>query len=142
MGSCRWSTESVARDRLLLEYLGVTSLPRVRIILLLGSCIRRKDGNPMAFAGLWDIWQPPDWSAAVHSCNIITTAANREMKAVHDRMPVILGPGQWREWLGAGTPGALKLLQPPSNGSLELYPVSTKVNNPRYQGHECIKRAE
>ena len=100
--------------------------------------IQRADGNPMAFAGLWDIWKSDASAAPVVSCTIITTDANSEMKFVHDRMPVILEPEQWKEWLNANKPEAGKLLLPSKDGALTLYPVSTKVNNPKNSQHDCI----
>jgi putative SOS response-associated peptidase YedK len=102
--------------------------------------IRRKDGNTMAFAGLWDSWQPQDKaSAPLISCAIITTASNGEMKSVHDRMPVILEPEHWKQWLEPSSPDTEKLLVPAKNGTLDIYPVSTKVNNPQYIQHDCIE---
>jgi len=105
--------------------------------------IRRKDERPMAFAGLWDRWVPQEQGApAVQSCTIVTTDANSEMQAVHDRMPVILEPEEWGAWLQAGRQGSMELLRPAGDESLELYPVSKRVSNPRHGGHECIERVE
>ncbi|WP_076791450.1 SOS response-associated peptidase [Chlorobium sp. KB01] len=101
--------------------------------------IHRVDGRPMAFAGLWESWQPVDAAEApVRSCTIITTRANHQMAPVHDRMPVILEPENWRQWLQAGKPGAEKLLEPSGEGTLDIYPVSTRVNNPQYIRRDCI----
>ncbi|MGC8775631.1 MAG: SOS response-associated peptidase family protein [Chlorobaculum sp.] len=58
--------------------------------------IHRKDSRPVGLASLWDEWLP------LLFCTIITTGANREMRPVHDRMPVILerrGVG----WLAGST---------------------------------------
>ena len=104
--------------------------------------IHRADGKPMAFAGLWDIWKADAAAAPVVSCTIITTDANREMKFVHDRMPVILEPEHWKEWLDAASPEAGKLLLPAKDGALDIYPVSKNVNNPQYSRHDCIERYE
>ncbi|NTU44495.1 MAG: SOS response-associated peptidase [Chlorobiaceae bacterium] len=102
--------------------------------------IHRKDGKPMAFAGLWESWQPVDAAAPpVRSCTIITTRANHQMAPVHDRMPVILEPENWRKWLQAGKPGAEILLEPSAEGTLDIYPVSTRVNNPQYIRRDCIE---
>ena len=59
--------------------------------------IARQDGQPMAFAGLWEGFKRPD----VHdtrSFTIITTDANRIVAELHDRMPVILEPQDWPRW--------------------------------------------
>ncbi|NTV98752.1 MAG: SOS response-associated peptidase [Chlorobiaceae bacterium] len=105
--------------------------------------IHRADNSPMAFAGLWETWQPPEAaSEPVISCTIVTTKANREMRAIHDRMPVILEQENWKTWLHAANPRNRTLLVPPDDGILELYPVSSKVNNPRYIRKDCIERED
>ncbi len=105
--------------------------------------IHRADGLPMAFAGLWDTWEPTGREKpAVTSCTIITTAANREMRPIHERMPVILEPETWRLWLEPETGFAEKLLKPAAEGILELYPVSTRMNNPQYIRKDCIEKLD
>src|SRR5437660_14256 len=55
--------------------------------------IRRRDGEPLAFAGLWEIWHDRslgDDAPRVRTCTIITTEPNDLMRPIHDRMPVIL----------------------------------------------------
>src|SRR5690606_25370196 len=63
--------------------------------------IHRPDGEPYAFAGLWETWRGPDGTGdeVLRSCTIITTAPNSEMAKIHDRMPVILPPEAWDTWL-------------------------------------------
>ncbi|MBN1278834.1 MAG: SOS response-associated peptidase [Chlorobium sp.] len=101
--------------------------------------IHRADGQPMAFAGLWDIWQPPDpEKKAVTSCTIITTEANADMLPVHERMPVIVEPKNWGLWLQADKGVALDLLKPAEKGVLDIYPVSARINNPQYIRKDCI----
>src|SRR5262245_38778046 len=53
--------------------------------------IHPRDGAPMAFAGLWEVWRPPQGDS-VASCTIITTEPNGLMADLHDRMPAILAP--------------------------------------------------
>ena len=57
-------------------------------------------------------------------------------------MPVILEPEHWQPWLEAGTPDATKLLVPSGDDKLDIYPVSTKVNNPQYIRSDCIEQVE
>ena len=60
--------------------------------------IRNRDGSiPIALAGIWNRWNGPE--GAVESCSIITTAPNGLMSPIHDRMPVILDPGDFGLWL-------------------------------------------
>jgi putative SOS response-associated peptidase YedK len=60
--------------------------------------IHMTDEQPFCFAGLWETWQPPE-AEAVHSCTIITTAANPLSAEVHHRMPVILPQADYAAWL-------------------------------------------
>jgi putative SOS response-associated peptidase YedK len=103
---------------------------------------RLPDGDPFAFAGLWTTATPKDAQEPVTSCSIITTAANREVRVVHDRMPVILdGPDAEAAWLSADVDldGALELVRPFPDGRLEVYPVSPAVNNARNEGLELTE---
>ena len=55
-------------------------------------------GGPMAFAGLWETWMGPN-GEEMETAAIVTTRANGEMGAVHDRAPVIVPPDQFDFWL-------------------------------------------
>jgi putative SOS response-associated peptidase YedK len=98
--------------------------------------------EPFAFAGLWTTATRKDAEEPVTSCTIITTSANREVRVVHDRMPVILdGPGAEAAWLSADVDldRALELVRPFPDGRLEVYPVSPRVNNARNEGVELTE---
>ena len=60
--------------------------------------IRLKTELPFAFAGLWEIWNSPDGSE-IRSCTIITTQPNSLLEPIHNRMPVILPPDAYNQWL-------------------------------------------
>jgi putative SOS response-associated peptidase YedK len=67
--------------------------------------IKMKDGQPFAFAGLWERWE--GGGEPVETCTILTTEANEVVRPVHDRMPVIRvafvgqqGPPRWPGRLG------------------------------------------
>jgi putative SOS response-associated peptidase YedK len=97
---------------------------------------RLPGGELFAFAGLWTTATPKDAEEPVTSCSILTTAANRDVRFVHDRMPVILdGPEAEAAWLDPGVDldGALELVRPLPDGRLEVYAVSPRVNNARNQ---------
>jgi len=110
--------------------------------------IRRRDSEPLAVAGLWSVWRDPtrdDDAPWLHSCTLITTAANATMSPVHDRMPVLLPPEEWHRWLDPELhdPAALTpLLRAAPDDLLELVPVSTDVNSVRNKGPELIERIE
>lgn len=101
--------------------------------------IRRRDGQPMSFAGLWEVWTDKATGEVVTSCTIITCGPNEVMAELHDRMPVILDPADIEAWLGVGGDA---FLRPCPAAWLEAYPVSTKVNSVRNDGADLIEPAD
>lgn len=103
--------------------------------------IRRKDGQPFGFAGLWGRWEDPD-ADLVESCTILTTAADELISQLHDRMPVILQPEHYDLWLD---PEVQKveviqpLLSPTPTGDMTIFPVSPMVNRPATDNPGCIE---
>jgi putative SOS response-associated peptidase YedK len=98
--------------------------------------IHRPDGEPYAFAGLWETWKGPDGTGdeVLRSCTIITTTPNAEMAKIHDRMPVILPPEAWDTWLDRDNEDLEllgRLLVPAPPQLIVLRPISTAVNNVR-----------
>ncbi len=99
--------------------------------------LRLKDGQPFAFAGLWEHWHKDD--QAIDSCTILTTEANDLVRPVHDRMPVILDRGRFDRWLDAAANGDWQaLLQPFPSEAMTAYPVNSRVNNVRHDDPTCI----
>jgi putative SOS response-associated peptidase YedK len=105
--------------------------------------IRRRDGQPMAFAGLWEVWRDPVQPDAtpLQTCAIVTIGANELMAPIHDRIPVVLGSDDWRAWLdpSSGSRAALRLLRSPPSEWFEVYSVSPLVNNVRNEGPELLE---
>ena len=102
--------------------------------------IKLETGLPFALAGLWDEWHSPDGSQ-IKSCTIITTEPNELMSKLHNRMPVILPPSAYEEWLDPAPqkPEALQhLLVPYPATGMRAYPVSTLVNSPGNDRPECV----
>lgn len=93
--------------------------------------IRRPDGRPFAFAGLWDRWRPAAGDPLL-SCTIITTTPNDALRSVHDRMPVILSRRAQETWLDADAAAEelRALLVPCRSDELEVFAVSPLVNSP------------
>lgn len=99
-----------------------------------------QDGQPFCFAGLWEQWESPEKEKVV-SCTILTTVANEVLKPIHDRMPVVLDKKYYDLWLDPQVqkPESLKeLLHPYPASAMTAYPVSTLVNNPKYNNADCI----
>lgn len=61
--------------------------------------IRAPERPVLAVAAVWDSWRAPG-GAEIRSLATVTAAPNREVEAVHDRMPAILAPADWDVWLG------------------------------------------
>jgi putative SOS response-associated peptidase YedK len=94
--------------------------------------IRRRDRETMVMAGVWQDWGPDE--ARITTCAIVTTAANSDIAALHDRMPLILDPADWPLWLGEAGHGAAALMRPAPEATLEAWRVDRAVNSNRAQG--------
>jgi putative SOS response-associated peptidase YedK len=57
-----------------------------------------KAGAPFGFAGLHETWASPD-QQELHTCTIVTTAANKVIEPIHDRMPVIVPKDFETKWI-------------------------------------------
>lgn len=104
--------------------------------------IRMHDDRPFAFAGLWESWQGAD-EGPVQSCTLLTTEPNELVKPIHNRMPVILAPDDYGQWLDPTVqkPQPLvPLLRPFPVDQMIAYPVSTHVNSPARDDPRCIER--
>jgi putative SOS response-associated peptidase YedK len=98
------------------------------------------DGQPFAFAGLWDLWKSPDGSE-VRSCTIVTTEPNELMASIHNRMPAIMRPGAYEDWLNPQLRDEQVLthwLSPYPAELMMARPVSKLVNNPRNETAEIL----
>jgi putative SOS response-associated peptidase YedK len=102
--------------------------------------IRLQNGEPFAFAGLWDRWQPSKGDP-LETCTILTTTPNEVVQRIHDRMPVILPASAYGLWLDPAVRDAeplQELLTPYPAAEMIAYPVSTRVNSPTNDTSECI----
>jgi putative SOS response-associated peptidase YedK len=89
--------------------------------------IRRKDKQPLFFAGLWESWE--QGGEIIDSCTIITTDANEMMKPLHDRMPVIIPYDQANRWLDPDIQLGKQvrdLLKPAPEGELEAEAIDSE----------------
>lgn len=104
--------------------------------------VRRRDGRPMALAGLWSVWGRGE--EPLLSCAILTTRPNEVVAPLHDRMPVILEPEAFARWLDPALhdPAELEVLLTPFGEGLEAYPVSRSVGNPAVDRPDLIERLD
>jgi putative SOS response-associated peptidase YedK len=111
--------------------------------------IHRADGGPLAFAGLYELWRDravPDGDpdAWLWSATIITTSAPDELGQIHDRMPMVIAPESWADWLDPASSDVADLqalLAPAAARGLASYPVSTAVNAVRNNGPDLLEPA-
>jgi putative SOS response-associated peptidase YedK len=91
--------------------------------------IARQDGQPMAFAGLWEGFRWPD-GTVLRTFTRITTEANAMMAELHGRMPDILESEDWPTWLGEVEGEPATLSKPAGDDVLKVWPVCEQVNSP------------
>ena len=101
--------------------------------------ISLKSGDPMAMAGIWESWKAPDGNVLRTVC-IVTTAANDVMAPIHERMPVIVSPDHWLDWLTAPVEKINSLIIHCTDGELQAWPVSRRVGKTVEEGAGLIER--
>jgi len=91
-----------------------------------------------AFAGLWEHWEHQQ--ETVYSCTIITTEANDKIATIHDRMPVIITPDFYACWLNKQNTAVeiTDFLAADAYSTMQLTPISTRVNNPMHNDEVCL----
>lgn len=81
----------------------------------------------------------------INTCSILTTTPNAVTSAIHDRMPVILGPDSYDQWLDPGMQNVSvisDLLKPFDARLMRCYPVSNRVKNVGNDDEQCLKAIE
>jgi putative SOS response-associated peptidase YedK len=103
--------------------------------------VRSRSGRPFGFAGLYDVWRPPE-GEPVTSCTIVTTQSSPLVQPIHNRMPLILPRPEQADWLDPITPDIdawLATLPPYPDQELQIYEVSRRVNSPQNNSAECVQ---
>lgn len=93
----------------------------------------RKDGAPMALAGIWQHWGDQDTVA------IVSTDAGPGMQGLHHREALMLESDDWPLWLGEAGHGAAVLMKPSAAGLMQCHRVDRRVNSNRSDGPELIE---
>jgi putative SOS response-associated peptidase YedK len=147
----------------------VTSKPAFRAALKQRRCLIPADGfyewfgkagnkqpyyfclpsnEPLAFAGLWEVWENKNTAAEpilYKSCTIITTDASDSVKDIHNRMPLILKPEFYGEWLDPENKEPGRINEVLKNGCVKefkRYPISKLVNHVGNNSKECIEKID
>jgi putative SOS response-associated peptidase YedK len=104
-----------------------------------------KDRSVFGFAGLWERWKDRASGQAIQSCTIITTTPNEVGAPIHDRMPVILEPKDYAQWLGeepTEPPHLMMMLKPYPAAAMDAYPVSSRVGSVKNTDAALFKSLE
>lgn len=101
--------------------------------------ITSADGSLLAFAGLWERWRAPDGARLV-TYTVITGEANEVVAPLHGRMPVILAPEDYAQWLSGDHPRGLLRACP--SEMLVAYPVSSRVNKPQENDADLVQASD
>ncbi len=94
-----------------------------------------------AAAGLYSKISPNE---GMNSFTIITTKPNDVQEPVHDRMPALLLPDEFDDWLNPGhsTDYIMEMLRPYPNDGMNQYIVSKEVNNAKNNHPGLIEKAD
>ena len=114
--------------------------------------IFRTNGGDLAMAGIYELWRDPavpeddalpaDHAPWLWTAAVITTQATDDVGQIHDRMPMVIEPDLWADWLDPGNTEVSQLqaaMVPAMQGAITSYPVSTAVNFVRNNGPELIR---
>ena len=93
--------------------------------------VARQDGQPLAFAGVWDTRKAPDQTRS-RSFAILTTASNDTLASLNNRMPVVLEEADWPVWLGEAEGDAL-----PCSSRWRRYPAPLVGES---RGEQCAEQ--
>ncbi|MEM7302817.1 MAG: SOS response-associated peptidase [Pseudomonadota bacterium] len=106
--------------------------------------VRPKDGGVVAFGGLMETWISSDGSEIDTGC-ILTTDANPTFAGIHNRLPMVVPPGDFDRWLDCKNelPADIAdLLVPANDDFFEAIPVSDKVNKVANAGPDIQQPVE
>lgn len=92
--------------------------------------IGRRNGEPMGLAGLYETWSDPSGGEIDTAC-IITTAPNKLIATISDRMPAIIDRRDFHLWLDndrVEPSAATALLRPAPEEWLEIVEIGPSIN--------------
>ena len=103
---------------------------------------RMKDGEPFAFAGVWDRWKGA--GQTITSCAILTTTANELLAKIHHRMPVIVPAESYDQWLheDVRTEHLKDLLVPFPASEMTSHAVGYGVNDAKVENDTLLREVE
>ena len=102
--------------------------------------VRPRHGGTIAFAGLMETYSQPEGSE-IDTGAILTTAASPDLADIHHRMPVVIGPQDYRRWL-SDEPDPRDLMVPYPSELMTMWPVDRKVGSPKNNTPDIIDEIE
>lgn len=90
------------------------------------------DAQLFALAGITSVWN------GMRSVSLITTAPNALMEPIHDRMPVIISPTDYANWLDRANENPIDLVRPYPASHMNAHPVSPRVSRPENDDADLI----
>jgi putative SOS response-associated peptidase YedK len=94
-------------------------------------------GDVLAFAGLWETWRDAE-GRQLRTVTIVTGPAPPDLRAVHERAPVVLPARDWDDWLDPQLRAGGGLLRPTPPGVVVPRPVGDAVGNVAANGPQLI----
>lgn len=90
-------------------------------------------GEPFALGGLWEAWRSKENGEWLITCAILTTEPNELLAPIHDRMPVIIRPEDYRAWVDPDTKATAvrNLVESYSAGEMRAWEIGLLVNDPK-----------
>ena len=87
------------------------------------------DGAIFAMGSLWESWFDRR-GTRLESCTILTVPANGALAHIHDRMPLIVAPADYAEWIAQGTPAerVRALCCPAPDAAFTAWRISLAIN--------------
>lgn len=103
--------------------------------------IAMKSGRPFCLAAIWQEWRDPATGDRHRTFLVLTCPANALMAPIHDRMPVILHPQDYRRWL-SGEEDPADLIAPFPPELMVTWPVGRAVGNSKNESADLIDPIE
>ncbi|UXM93863.1 SOS response-associated peptidase [Bartonella sp. HY329] len=102
--------------------------------------ITSANSSLIGFAGLAETWSGAD-GTEIDTAGIITTAANDDIKIIHQRMPLIISKENYQTWLDVRNyrgEDVLRMLSPLGTEKFLVRKISTKVNDVNYRSEDLL----